>query len=256
MHCWHGLGSVVGVSPAAPATQIIDDVGLAPMLTSWVRQWPWEMPWAELFSCLGGVHIAVISATAFATVDFLAILSVVPSGPASELFGQGFACVVSGMVGAAPIGGSLSRSLVAQMTGCTSPLMGLVAGITTLILSFPQFGMLLAPMPKSVLAAVVLAAVLPGVIRPNDVLKLRGIGGIAGWATTIACCLSDPTIGFGVGLVVHTTLVAVNSLFKKKGLNPHICTRRLSRPWRVAPILHRPTPQVQELAMAPTIKSD
>lgn len=208
-------GSVVGISPAAPATQIADDVSLARILTSWVRQWPWDMPWDELFACFGGVHVAVVSAIAFAAVDFLAILSVVPAGPTSELLGQGVACVVSGMLGSAPIGGSLSRSLVAEMTGCTSPLMGLVAGITTLILAFPQIGMLVAPMPKSVLAAVVLAAVLPGVLRPKDVLKLRGADAITCWATAIACCASDPTVGFGVGLMVHAAWVSINSLFKK-----------------------------------------
>lgn len=197
-------GSVVGVPPVAPpGTEASGGIW------SWVRLWPWEMPWVELFERLGGVHWAVLNAVAFACVDFLAILSVVPSGPASDLFGQGFACVVSGMVGAAPIGGSLSRSLVAQLTGCTSPLMGLISGVTTLILAFPQVGALLAPMPKSVLAAVVLAAVLPGVVRPKEVLRLRGREAVVAWVTVAASCLTDPTTGFGVGLAAHALLSTV-----------------------------------------------
>merc|ERR1711879_748356 len=200
-------GDVVGVPPtAAPQDSSNASGGVAGLLTGWVRLWPWQMPWDQLFERLGGVHWAILSAFAFACVDFLAIISVVPDGPPNELAGQGVGCVVSGMVGSAPIGGSLSRSMVAQMTGAASPLMGLVSGIATLILAFPQVGALLAPMPKAVLAAVVLAACLPTVINPKDVNSLKGSEKIVGWATALASCFTDPTKGFGIGLVVHALL--------------------------------------------------
>merc|ERR1712039_570422 len=129
-------------------------------------------------------------------------------GPSNELAGQGVGCICSGMLGSAPIGGSLSRSMVAELTGATSPLMGFVSGIATLLLAFPQVGALLAPTPKSVLAAVVLAAVLPGVLNPKDLLKLRGVDATIAWMTTAAVCVTDPTNGFGVGLVAFVLVRA------------------------------------------------
>lgn len=197
-------GDVVGLPPAAPAAA--DGAGPPGPLLGWLRRWPWEMPWGELLGRLGGAHWALLSAAAFAAVDFLAIISVVPEGPANELAGQGIGCIVSGMAGSAPVGGSLSRSMVAGMTGATSPLMGFVSGSATLVLAFPQVGALLAPVPKAVLAAVVLAAVLPSVLWPKDVLGLRGADAAVGWATALACCLTDPTKGFGAGLAVHASL--------------------------------------------------
>jgi MFS superfamily sulfate permease-like transporter len=209
-------GEIVGVPPAAPDKKD-GGMNVQTLLTSWVRRLPWEMPWGDLFARFGGAHWAVINALAFACVDFLAIISVVPEGPANELAGQGVGCIVSGMVGSAPIGGSLSRSNVAGMTGASSPLMGLVSGIATLILAFPQVGQILAPMPKSVLAAVVLAATLPGVVNPKDVLKLKSVDALVGWITALASCMIDPTMGFGVGLAAFVVLrVVPGSLTKKK----------------------------------------
>lgn len=209
-------GSVVGMPPVAPNQASSSSIDLQWMLSAWVRQWPWEMPWVELFDRLGGIPMAVGSAIVFASVDFLAILSVVDAAPASELLGQGVACVVSGMAGAAPIGGSLSRSKVAELTGCTSPLMGFISGVTTMVLAFPQIGGLMAPTPKCVLAAVVLAAVLPGVVRPKDVLKLRGSDAVVGWATAMASAMSDPTVGFAAGMAIYMVLAGVGRMFKRR----------------------------------------
>lgn len=212
-------GDVVGVAPAPPAKDGGADVGLAAMATSWARRMPWELPFADVAERLGGWPWVVISATAFAAVDFLAIISVEaekppPGGwsPARELAGQGLGCVISGMAGSAPVGGSLSRSMVAGMTGANSPIMGLVSGIATLVLAFPQVAALLAPTPKAVLSAVVLAAVLPGVVNPKDVLKLKSTDAIVAWATAVASCATDPTKGFGVGLALHLVMKGFGSL--------------------------------------------
>mmetsp|Transcript_106916 Transcript_106916/g.238590 ORF Transcript_106916/g.238590 Transcript_106916/m.238590 type:complete len:466 (+) Transcript_106916:98-1495(+) len=206
-------GEVVGKPPAAPPKAGGEDSGLAAALTSWVRLWPWEMPIAEVVERLGGWGWAVVSALAFAAVDFLAIISVEaerppPGGwsPARELAGQGLGCLASGMAGSAPVGGSLSRSMVAGMTGASSPLMGLVSGFATLILAFPQVSALMAPTPKCVLAAIVLAAVLPPIIRPKDVLRLRGLDAAVGWTTAIASLMFDPTKGFGIGCAFYAVV--------------------------------------------------
>merc|ERR1712137_1236471 len=164
------------------------------------------MPWAELFERLGGVHWAVFSAVSYASVNYLAIISVVPDAPSNELAGQGVGCICSGMLGSAPIGGSLSRSMVADLTGATSPLMGFVSGIATMLLAFPQVAMLLASTPKAALAAVVLAAVLPSVVYPKDLLKLGGVDAVVGFVTAVASSFIDPTKGFAVGLALHAML--------------------------------------------------
>ncbi|CAK0790476.1 unnamed protein product [Prorocentrum cordatum] len=167
--------------PAPAKADSSAGAGALGLLVVWVRRWPWEMPLAALVERLGGLASTILSATAFAAINFLAIISVEaekppPGGwvPSVELSGQGVACVVSGMAGSAPAGGSLSRSMVAGLTGAASPLMGLVCGVCTLLLAIPQVASLLAPTPKAVLAAICLAAVLPTVLRPKDVLKLQG----------------------------------------------------------------------------------
>mmetsp|Transcript_102 Transcript_102/g.361 ORF Transcript_102/g.361 Transcript_102/m.361 type:complete len:464 (+) Transcript_102:76-1467(+) len=211
-------GDIVGVAPHAPNADSKAAGDAFAMLTSWVRRWPWELPLSEMADRLGGWPWAIVSAVAFAGVDFLAIISVEaekppPGGwsPARELTGQGVGCVVSGMSGSAPVGGSLSRSMVAGMTGASSPIMGLVAGLTTFVLAFPQVAAILAPTPKAVLAAIVLAAVLPGVVQPKDVLKLKGADALVGWATAVASCFTDPTKGFGIGLVLHLVIRGIQS---------------------------------------------
>jgi len=213
-------GDIVGVAPTPPSTGDSEDFNPLALVTNWVRRWPWELPVAEVANRLGGWHAVLISTVAFSAVDFLAIISVEaekppPGGwsPARELAGQGIGCMVSGMAGSAPIGGSLSRSMVAGMTGAASPIMGLVSGLATAVLAFPQVAALLAPTPKAVLAAIVLAAVLPGVVKPKDVLKLKGADAAVAWCTALASCFSDPTKGFGVGLVLYTLLF----MFRKAG---------------------------------------
>mmetsp|Transcript_51563 Transcript_51563/g.116216 ORF Transcript_51563/g.116216 Transcript_51563/m.116216 type:complete len:453 (-) Transcript_51563:30-1388(-) len=208
-------GDVVGEVPASTTSAVNVDDPLS-LLTSWVRRWPWDMPWGELAERLGGWPLALVSASAFAAVDYLAIMSVLPAAPAKELVGQGVGCIVSGMVGAAPIGGSLSRSLVAGMTGASSPLSGLVGGFCTMLLAFPTVSAYLAPTPKAVLAAIVLAAVLPAVTRPKDMLKLAGLNIVTGWGTALACLATDPTIGFGVGLFMHGCIATLRQAFAPK----------------------------------------
>lgn len=209
-------GGIVGTMPASASlpdasneNEGYDEVAAQALrlLTFWVRRWPWEMPWQELAARLGGWPWAVASAVAFAGVDFLAIVSVVDSGPlGQEMYGQGVGCIVSGMAGSAPIGGSLSRSLVARMTGASSPLAGLVNGLCTMALALPYVAGWLAPMPKAVLAAVVLAAVLPSVAYPKELLQLAGADAAVAWTTCGVCALTDPTKGFIAGIALHALL--------------------------------------------------
>jgi len=199
-------GSVVGKVPSKNDGGSFTDMAVN-LAGGWVRQMPWEMPWAALMERLGGVIPALLSAAAFASVDFLGIVSVADNVPLGrELFGQGIGCLVSGVAGSAPVGGSLSRSLVAKMTGASSPVAGFVAGLATMALAAPALAGLLAPTPKAILAAVVLAAVLPSVVYPKDMMAFKGRSAIVGWSTTACTVLADPTKGFVAGLIVHILL--------------------------------------------------
>ena len=92
--------------------------------------------------------------------------------PDRELAAQGVASVASGAFRGGPCGASLSRSMLARLTGATSRAAGFVHGVAAISL-LPYAGALAAT-PKAALAAVVLAAVGPGVARPKGVLALRG----------------------------------------------------------------------------------
>lgn len=201
-------GDVVGRPPPGSELRITGELGAD--LTSWVHQWPWEMPLDETVNRLGGWPLAVMSAVAFAFVDYLAIISVeaerpAPGGsrPNREMAGQGLGCIASGMGGSAPIGGSLTRSMLAGMIGASSPLMGLVCGLVTMCLGFPMIATLLEPTPKAVLSSTVLAAVLPAVVAPKDLLRLKGSDALVGWVSAAGTCLTDPTKGFGMGCAFY-----------------------------------------------------
>jgi MFS superfamily sulfate permease-like transporter len=196
-------GDVVGAVPNSGSA------GLMQLATGWQQRWPWEMDYGEVADRLGGWIPTIVSVVLYAIVDFLAIVSVVPAAPVGELAGQGVSCVISGMAGSAPIGGSLSRSLVARMTGASSPLMGFTAGLATVALALPKVGAALAPAPKAVLAAVVLAAVLPSVVNPKDVRKLSSTAAATAWVTAVASCCTDPTKGFVMGLLFHASTLAL-----------------------------------------------
>lgn len=216
-------GSLVGKPPAPEKGTESEGAGdaLGPVggvLLSWVNGLPWEMPWAELAAQLGGWPKALVSAGAFAAVDFLAIISVQAEAPpawgwspARELSGQGIGCIVSGMAGSAPVGGSLSRSMVAKMTGAASPLAGLVCGFATAALAHPVVAGMLSGIPKATLAAIVITAVLPSILRPKDLLRLKGLDAATGWFTALASAFTDPTSGFAMGLA----FAAVIAIFRK-----------------------------------------
>eukprot|EP00746_Dinoflagellata_sp_MGD_P080943 gnl/MRDRNA2_/MRDRNA2_32249_c0_seq1.p1 gnl/MRDRNA2_/MRDRNA2_32249_c0~~gnl/MRDRNA2_/MRDRNA2_32249_c0_seq1.p1 ORF type:complete len:126 (-),score=32.01 gnl/MRDRNA2_/MRDRNA2_32249_c0_seq1:87-464(-) len=107
------------------------------------------------------------------------------------------------MAGSAPVGGSLSRSMIAGISGASSPLMGLACGVATCCLAFPSVSMVMAPTPKAILAAIVLAAVLPGVLYPKDMLKMKAGDAFVGWGTCIGSLWMDPTKGFFLGLAMY-----------------------------------------------------
>jgi SulP family sulfate permease len=78
--------------------------------------------------------------------------------PNRELLGQGLANVASGLAGGYPTGGSLSRSALNRAAGATTRWSGALTG--ALVLCALPVADVLAPLPRTVLAALVVAATL------------------------------------------------------------------------------------------------
>jgi len=76
-----------------------------------------------------------------------------------ELSGQGIANLASGLFGGFPVGGSFSRSSLNRLSGGETRWVGVFVGL--LVLAFLPLATVLETLPKSVLAATVIIAVLP-----------------------------------------------------------------------------------------------
>ena len=197
-------GGVVGAPP--------EGAGGAP----WERiVAPWALPWDRLVDlCFGGSFLKLaLSAATFAAVDFLQSVSVCSAfesenalswSPNRELAGQGVASVASGAFLGGPCGASLSRSMLARMTGARSAKAGFVHGAAAVALL--PYAAVLKAAPKAALAAVVLAAVGPGVAKPKALLALSGADAAVGWATAAVSVVADPTSGFLAGLALAALL--------------------------------------------------
>eukprot|EP00980_Cylindrotheca_fusiformis_P008844 scaffold1888_cov120-Cylindrotheca_fusiformis.AAC.14 len=179
-----------------------------------------DAPLAERF---GGYPFLFVSSTLFAGVNFLSIMGIASgfesedgiawSAP-RELFSQGAACGVASLVGSAPVSGSMSRSLVSRMTGTTSQL---ACMLTALIWIFMlPYMSIMSPTPKAALSAVIVSAVIKGVLIPKDLMKLKGLSLVTGWGTGIITAVTSPTLGFGIGLVLHLAMSAVATQKEEK----------------------------------------
>lgn len=166
---------------------------------------------APLLDRFGGSLIRLTaSATAYAAVNFLSIVGIA-SGFESEdgiswsarreLASQGVACLAAASVGSAPVSGSLSRSLVSRLTGATSQCACL---ITALFWIYGQpYMSIMSPCPKAALSAVIVSAVVQGVLVPKELLRLQGLDALYGWITGLLTLGTSPTAGFGAGIVLY-----------------------------------------------------
>merc|ERR1712127_1116269 len=141
-----------------------------------------------------------ISATLFAAVNFLSIMGIaggfeaengIAWSPPRELISQGVACGVAGITGSAPVSGSLSRSLVSRMAGTTSQFGCMVTAMCWIC--FLPYMSIMTPTPKAALSAVIVSAVVKGVVVPKDLLKLNTFSDqLVGWGTALATACTSP----------------------------------------------------------------
>jgi SulP family sulfate permease len=119
-----------------------------------------------------------------------------------ELVGQGMANIAAGLSSAFPVGGSFSRTMVNRLAGGRTRWSGAITGFA--VLAFLPFASLLAPLPKAVLAGVIIAAVLKLV----QVRALWALGGVSraqafvGWATFVLTLWLAPRVDLAVGIGV------------------------------------------------------
>ncbi len=129
--------------------------------------------------------------------------------PNREFVSQGVANIASAVVSGFPVGGSFSRTGIARMSGAKTRWTGAMTG--ALVLAFLPWANLLATLPSTVLAGVVIAGVIK-LVQARKMFRLFGVSrpqaGVA-WVTFLATLALAPRIdhalllGMGLGILVH-----------------------------------------------------
>jgi len=203
-------GGVVGAIPTIDASSgisLFDGKLILPVTPLNVKELLFDAGLVEEF---GGSWVSLIfTASVFSVIGFLSTVGICltfesenghPWSATRELGAQGMACLAAGATGSAPVGASLSRSLVARMTGTTSSCAALVTAMCWMLLL--PFMSVMSPTPKCALSAIIVSAVVKGVAQPKQLMALKGPDFVVGWTTAMAVLLLSPTLGFGVGLVL------------------------------------------------------
>jgi len=162
------------------------------------------LPWKSLPSLvLPGVVIAMVGfADAASVSQIYAVRERRPWDPNREFISQGMANLAAGLVGGFPVGGSFSRTSLAHLAGARTRWAGFVAGLAVLL--FLPFASVLAPLPRAVLAAVVIAAVAK-LFRVAPLLKLWTLSrlqALVGWTTFLLTLVLAPHVEEAVILSV------------------------------------------------------
>ena len=170
-----------------------------------------ELPWSRLPSLL--VPAAIIAIIGFAEPTAIARTLAARDrerwDPSRELVSQGLANLAAGLSGGFPVGGSFSRSSVAKLAGARTRWNGAVTGLAVLL--FTPIAGVLSDLPRAVLGAIVIVAVIPLVRIPEMMRLTRASWGQAAvaWVTLAATLALSPRIdiavlvGVGLAAIVH-----------------------------------------------------
>lgn len=197
-----GLGaSVAGL----PIGATIGDVpsGLPPLKL--------DLPWSSLGALLvPGVVIALVGFGEAASISrTFAADDRERWDPDREFISQGVANLAAGLWSGFPVGGSFSRSSLARLAGARTRWAGAVTGVVVLA-ALPVAG-LLSPLPRAILGATVVGAVL-GLLDPRPLLSIWRTSrpqAAIGVATLVATVAFAPhveygvVVGVGLSVVVH-----------------------------------------------------
>jgi SulP family sulfate permease len=170
-----------------------------------------DLPWSSLPALLvPGVVIALVGfAEPAAIARIFAAQDRKPWSPDREFMSQGIANLASGVSGSFPVGGSFSRSSVNRMAGGKTRWSGAVTGLV--VLAFLPAAGILAPLPRAILGAIVIAAVLK-LITMRQLAKLTRYSfpqAVVAWVTFAATLILAPRIeravllGVGLAILIH-----------------------------------------------------
>lgn len=166
------------------------------------------LPWSRLPSLiLPGVVIAMVGFAEVASVSqTYATRERIHWNPNREFVSQGVANLAAGLAGGFPVGGSFSRTSLAYVAGARTRWAGFVAGL--IVLFFLPFAGILAPLPTSVLAAVVIGAVSK-LVRFGPLVRLWKLSppqAAVGWTTFFLTLALAPHVEEAVILAVLLAL--------------------------------------------------
>lgn len=183
-----------------------------------------DLPWRRLPTLvLPGVVIALVGFAEAASLSRLFATEDREYWSANrEFVSQGAANVVAGITGGFPVGGSFARSTLNRMLGATSRWAGLVTGLA--VLAFLPFAGILAPLPRAVLAGIILAAVW-NLLKPGPLVALWRVSrpqAMVGWGTFGLTLALSPHIEHAVLLGI----LMAGAVHLWRELSPEVEARR------------------------------
>ncbi len=201
-----GGGDVVGFIPKGLPALAIPKLDMKIMMHL--------LPVAAIISLLGFMEaISIAKAMAAKTGQRL--------DPNQELIGQGVANILGAVGKSYPVSGSFSRSAVNIQSGAVTGLSSLFTSVTVgIVLLF--FTPLLYYLPQSVLAAVIMMAVL-GLINVSGFIhayKAQWYDGVFSIITFVATLITAPHLDRGIMIGVVLSLV----MFLYKSMRPKVAT--------------------------------
>jgi sulfate permease, SulP family len=134
-----------------------------------------------------------------------------------ELVASGAANLGAGLLGGFPVAGSFTRTAVVHDAQARTQLAGVVAGLV-IVLTLLAFTPLLAPLPRAVLAAIVIVAVISliDVRAAADVFRIDRVDG----AVLVVTFVGTLSLGVELGLLLG---VAVNiAAYVVRGMRPAV----------------------------------
>ncbi len=169
------------------------------------------VPWLQLPSLL--VPGLVIALVGFAETTSISQTFAAQDrklwDPNREFVSQGVANAISGLSGGFPVEGSFSRSSLNRSAGARTRWSGAVSGVA--VLAFLPFASVLAPLPRAVLAAIVVTAAAT-LVRVGDLVRIwrfSRLQAMVGWTTFVLTLLLVPRVeeailvGVVLSLAVH-----------------------------------------------------
>jgi SulP family sulfate permease len=207
---WVAVTAAAGIAAVAVLDLDLATVGPIP---EGLPELSLALPWDELPAVLlAGVVIALVGFVEPSSIArSYALLDRVRWDADREFVGQGSANVAAAVSGAFPVGGSFSRSAIARSTGARTRWSGAFAGALVLLLL--PFASLLDDLPRTVLAAIIIASILP-LVRLRPIVRLvrfsRPQFVVAAGTFVLTLALAphvEQAVVIGFGLAVATHLV-------------------------------------------------